>query len=58
MSKRLFFIAMILMLVFSLAACGSKEGPVTMIVVNNPIGDTIALDKLVFSSDEANSIVF
>ncbi len=58
MSKRLFFIAMILMLVFSLAACGSKEDPVTMIVVNNPIGDTTALDKLVFSSDEANSIVF
>ena len=58
MSKRLFFIGMILMLVFSLAACGSREDPVKMYAVNNPIGDTTAFDKLVFTYDERDSIVF
>lgn len=58
MSKRLFFIGMILMLVFSLAACGTKEDPVKMYAVNNPIGDATAFDKLVFTYDERDSIVF
>ncbi|MBU1141872.1 MAG: YidC/Oxa1 family membrane protein insertase [Firmicutes bacterium] len=58
MSKRLFFLAVILMLVFSLASCGSGEDPVTLISVNNPIGDTSAFDKLVFTYDERDNIVF
>ncbi|MBN2299700.1 MAG: membrane protein insertase YidC [Acholeplasmataceae bacterium] len=58
MGKRIFFIAVIFMLILSLASCSGGEDPVTMIVVNNPIGDTMAYDKLVFTSDEADSIVF
>ena len=45
MSKRLFFIAVIIMLVFGLSACGSGEDPVAIIAVNNPIGDAAAYDK-------------
>ncbi len=58
MNKRLFFIGLIVLLVFSLSACGSKEDPVTSIAVNNPIGDSVAFDKLVFTYDERDSIVF
>jgi len=58
MNKRLFFIVVVLMLVFSLSACGSKEDPIAAIAVNNPIGDSVAFDKLVFTYDERDSIVF
>ncbi len=58
MSKKLFFIAVIVMLVFSLAACGSGDDPIAVIAVNNPIGDVAAYDKLVFTYDEGNNIVF
>ena len=58
MSKRLFFIAVMIMLVFSLSACGAGEDPVAKIAVNNPIGDAQAFDKLVFTYDERDSIVF
>jgi len=58
MSKRLFFIAVIIMLVFGLSACGSGEDPVAIIAVNNPIGDAVAYDKLVFTYDERDNIVF
>ena len=56
MSKRLFFIAVIIMLVFGLSACGSGEDPVAIIAVNNPIGDAVAYDKLVFTYDERDNI--
>lgn len=58
MNKRLFFIGLIVLLVFSLSACGSKEDPVAVIAVNNPIGDSAVFDKLVFTYDERESIVF
>jgi len=53
MGKKLIFIVMMLLLVFSLAACGSKEDPTELVVVNNPIGE-----KLVFEHTEANNILF
>ncbi len=53
MGKKLIFIVMMLLLVFSLAACGSKEDPTALVVVNNPIGE-----KLVFEHTEANNILF
>jgi len=56
MSKKIFFIAMILMVVFSLAACGSGSGETAAVAVNNPFGENG--EKLVFNHDEANNIIF
>jgi YidC/Oxa1 family membrane protein insertase len=56
MSKKIFFIAMILMVVFSLAACGSGSSETAAIAVNNPFGENG--EKLVFDHDEANNIIF
>ncbi len=56
MSKKILFIAMILMVVFSLSACGSGSGETAAIAVNNPFGENG--EKLVFDHDEANNIIF
>ncbi|MDI6452203.1 YidC/Oxa1 family membrane protein insertase [Peloplasma aerotolerans] len=56
MNKKIFFLAMILMLIFSLAACGRADNTVDLIAVNNPYGE--AGEKLVFDHDKADQIIF
>src|SRR3989339_136716 len=58
MSKRMIFIVMMVLLVFSLAACGGGSDPIVKVVSNNPVGETDVWEKLVFDHTEANSIVF
>lgn len=56
--KRIIFSLMMIVLVFSLAACGGGADPVAVVVANNPVGETGVWEKLVFDHTEANSIVF
>ena len=56
--KRIIFSLMMVVLVFSLAACGGGADPVEVVVSNNPVGETGVWEKLVFDHTEANSIVF
>lgn len=58
MRNRLLFLAMALMLVFTLASCKGKDSELALVAVNNPIGSETVFDKLVFTHDEANRIVF
>ncbi len=53
--KKIFFIAMILMLVLTLASCGGND-KVGKVVVNNPYGQNG--EKLVFDYEDRNSIIF
>lgn len=58
MSKRIVFTFMMILLVFSLVACGGGSDPVKVVVTNNPVGEKDVWEKLVFDHTEANSIVF
>ena len=58
MSKRIVFTLMMILLVFSLVACGGGKDPVKMVVSNNPVGEKDVWEKLVFEHTEGNSIVF
>ncbi len=58
MSKRIVFTLMMILLVFSLVACGGGKDPVKMVVSNNPVGEKGVWDKLVFDHTEGSSIVF
>jgi len=53
MSKRIFFMAMVLFLVLTLAACQRPDNTPMVIVTNNPIGSlnttTNSYDKLVYT---------
>ncbi|MFA7422647.1 MAG: hypothetical protein WCZ00_02810, partial [Acholeplasmataceae bacterium] len=53
--KKIFFVAMIFMLIFTLASCGGND-EVGKVIVNNPYGQ--AGEKLVFDYEERNSIIF
>lgn len=58
MSKRIVFTLMMVLLVFSLVACGGGSDPVKKVISNNPVGEKDVWEKLVFDHTEANSIVF
>lgn len=53
--KKIFFIAMIFMLILTLSSCGGSD-EVGKVVVNNPYG--LNGEKLVFDYEDRNSIVF
>lgn len=56
MSKRILFIVMTIILVFTLAACGGGPDPVAHVVSNNPVGETGTWERLVFEQNEVNLI--
>src|SRR3989339_2049939 len=56
MSKKLFFLAVILMLVLSLAACSNTDNTVKSIAVNDPYG--LNGEKLVFDYEDRDNILF
>ncbi len=58
MNKRILFMFMMILLVFSLVACGGGADPLKMVATNNPVGEQGIWDKLVFDHNEADSIVF
>jgi len=64
MHKKIFFSIMMILLVFSLAACGRADNTAALIVTNNPIGQEattstgVTYDKLVFNHLQASNIVF
>ncbi len=62
MSKRIFFMAMVLFLVLTLAACQRPDNTPMVIVTNNPIGSlnttTNTYDKLVYTEAQAGNIVY
>ena len=58
MSKRIIFLVMMVIVAISLAACGGGADPVKQVIVNNPVGEVNAWEKLVFDQSEANNIVF
>jgi YidC/Oxa1 family membrane protein insertase len=62
MSKRIFFVAMMLFLVLTLSACQRPDNTPVVIVSNNPIGtlNTVSgtYDKLVYTESQASNVVF
>jgi YidC/Oxa1 family membrane protein insertase len=58
MNKKIIFTLMMVLLVFSLVACGGGADPIKKVVSNNPVGENGVWEKLVFDHTEANSIVF
>jgi len=58
MKNRLILLVVLVMLTFSLASCKGIDETLVLAVANNPIGDEEIFDKLVFTHDEGDDIVF